>query len=238
MFGFFNKKSIRSTGIFPSLSDIHAHILPGVDDGIRTIEEAFKVLDFYESIGIQKVTFTPHVMEDYPQNTSEFLHKQFQLFQAAYQGKVALSLGAEYMLDTAFEKHFNRGKLLTRSDRQLLVETSYFNPPIEFESLLQKIQAKGYYVLLAHPERYIYMEMSDYQKLKRTQVRFQLNLLSLTGAYGQLAKQKAHALLKNGYYNTLGTDIHHLDFFTHEIDRKVISSEVVKQLQQLCERNI
>ncbi|MEG2366303.1 MAG: CpsB/CapC family capsule biosynthesis tyrosine phosphatase, partial [Alistipes sp.] len=91
-----------------------------------------------------------------------------------------------------FERHLDAGDLLAGSEKQLLVETSYFNPPIGFEQLLQKIQAKGYYVLLAHPERYIYMQMADYQKLKRSQVRFQLNMLSLTGAYGQLAK--LHAL--------------------------------------------
>ncbi|MEG0498292.1 MAG: CpsB/CapC family capsule biosynthesis tyrosine phosphatase [Alistipes sp.] len=238
MFDFLQKKSLRASGVFASLSDIHAHILPGVDDGIRTMDEALKVLDFYASLGIQRLTLTPHIMEDYPHNGAEFLRERFQKLQSAYQGTISLSLGAEYMLDTAFERHFDAGDLLAGSEKQLLVETSYFNPPIGFEQLLQKIQAKGYYVLLAHPERYIYMQMADYQKLKRSQVRFQLNMLSLTGAYGQLAKLHALELLNNNLYNTLGTDLHNLNFFAQEIDRKVLPTKVVQQLLALRDRTL
>ena len=91
---------------------------------------------------------------------------------------------------------------------QLLVETSYFTPPMDMDSILLRIKQKGYYPVLAHPERYVYMDKERYKELKNKDIRFQLNLSSLAGAYGSEAKDKAHWLLKHNYYNLVGSDLH------------------------------
>ena len=91
----------------------------------------------------------------------------------------------------------------------LLVETTTFNAPMDFEDTLTEIRHRGYYPLLAHPERYNYIHsIGDYRKLKELGVRFQMNLLSLTGFYGKVAMEKAQKMLKAGMYDAFGSDIH------------------------------
>ena len=97
---------------------------------------------------------------------------------------------------------------LTEGKRYLLVETSYFNSPMNLHALLDDIRKHGYYPLLAHPERYEYMSMADYHDLKSASIAFQLNLPSLTGAYGHHVQKKAEKLLKQGYYDLYGSDTH------------------------------
>ena len=151
-------------------------------------------------------------MEDVP-NTTERLRERFTKLQAAYQGNVTLRLSAENMLDKLFEERLEQNDLLPigMEGKRLLVETSYFNPPMGLQDILLRIKAKGYYPVLAHPERYLYMEDKDYRQLKSMDVRFQLNLLSLAGAYGKDARKKAQTLLKKGMYDYAGTDIHRHD---------------------------
>ena len=93
----------------------------------------------------------------------------------------------------------------------LLVETSYFNPPMGLWNILLRIKAKGYFPILAHPERYVYMGKDGYLQLKTMDVKFQFNLFSLMGMYGKEVQQKTHRLQKSGMYEYTGTDIHRLE---------------------------
>jgi tyrosine-protein phosphatase YwqE len=123
---------------------------------------------------------------------------------------VELHLAAENMLDNLFEKRLEEGDLLPLGDRgdHLLVETSYFNPPMGFYDILERIKTKGYHPVLAHPERYVYMGTAEYPKLKEMGVKFQLNLPSVAGMYGRSVQKKAEKLLKTHSYDLVGTDIH------------------------------
>ena len=114
------------------------------------------------------------------------------------------------MLDNLFEERLEKEDLLLLEEgkRFLLVETSYFNPPMDLLSVLQRIQKKGYYPLLAHPERYEYMQKEDYNTLKEEHISFQLNLPSLAGMYGKHVQKKAEDLLKAGMYDRMGGDTH------------------------------
>ena len=202
--------------LFPKISsllngftDHHSHILPGVDDGVKKMEVSLKVLERYEQLDIAEVWCTPHVMEDIP-NTTEALRARFAELCEAYQGPIKLHLAAEYMMDALFEERLSQGDLLSLGEEgnQLLVETSYFTPPMDMDSILLRIKQKGYYPVLAHPERYVYMGHDRYTDLKNKDIRFQLNLSSLAGAYGSEAKDKAHWILKKNYYNLAGSDLH------------------------------
>lgn len=188
--------------------DWHCHILPGVDDGVRSMNESLEMLDVYEMAGIKEVWLTPHVMEDVP-NTTAMLRARFQDLEKAYSGKVRLHLASENMMDNLLlERLESRDVLPIGNDgRTLLVETSYFNAPIKLNQTIETIKSKGYFPLLAHPERYDYIDsISSYRKLREQGVRFQLNLMSLCGYYGPAVKDKAQKLLSEGMYECIGSD--------------------------------
>lgn len=199
----------KISSLLTNFTDHHSHILPGVDDGVKKMEVSLKVLERYEQLGIAEVWCTPHVMEDIP-NTTEKLQARFAELCEAYQGPIKLHLAAEYMMDALFEERLEQGDLLRLGNEgnQVLVETSYFTPPMDMDSLLRRIKQKGIYPVLAHPERYVYMRNDRYTSLKDDGIRFQLNLSSLSGAYGSEAKSKARWILKHDYYNMAGSDLH------------------------------
>lgn len=174
----FHKTTVLSrSGLLKGMVDCHSHLLPGVDDGVQSMEESLQILREMEQQGIRRVWLTPHIMEDIPNETLALQRKFWELLQQ-YRGAVELKLAAEYMLDNLFEERLEKEDLLLLEEgkRFLLVETSYFNPPMDLLSVLQRIQKKGYYPLLAHPERYEYMQKEDYNTLKEEHISFQLNL--------------------------------------------------------------
>lgn len=219
MFWPFRKRiSLKDSGIFEGFTDWHSHILPGVDDGVQTMEEALQILEEYERLGIKEVWLTPHIMEDIP-NTTQFLKERFMELQAAYQGNVALNLASENMLDNLFEERLNKNDLLPigNDGKHLLVETSYFNPPMGLQNILLRIKAKGCYPILAHPERYIYMTKNEYLQLRSMNIKFQLNVFSLLGLYGKDVRKRAQVLQNLKMYDYVGTDLHRLDILNKAI---------------------
>lgn len=218
MWPFSKKVSLAQSGLLQGLTDCHSHLLPGVDDGVQTLAESLDILSLMERQGIRKLWLTPHIMEDYPNRPAD-LRVKFAELKAAYQGPIQLELAAEHMLDHLFEERLAMDDVLPLEEgkRFLLVETSYFNPPMDLENMLQRIQSKGYYPLLAHPERYVYMDKKYYRKLWSMDIDFQLNLPSLIGGYGKEVQQKAQWLLKNGWYALCGSDTHYRRFWADTV---------------------
>lgn len=210
MFNLFsNKKTLVEQGVFSGLVDNHSHILPGVDDGVKSMKESLVILDDYARMGVEEVWLTPHIQEYMP-NTTEELKDRFEELKVEYKGQVKLHLAAEYMIDSLFLERLEADDLLFHGvgEKRLLVETSYFNPPMDFINTLRVIQQKEITPILAHPERYVYMKKEDYDEIHSMGVLFQLNLPSLIGLYGSNAQKNAMELLKGGYYSFSGTDIH------------------------------
>lgn len=234
MWPFSTKRSLEEAGILRGWTDWHSHILPGVDDGIRTQEQSLKVLAFYAEAGVTDVWLTPHVMEDIP-NTPAALKERFSVLKSAYAGPVRLHLAAEHMLDNLFQERFEAGELLPLGPegKHLLVETSYFNPPMDLWDILERIRARGLQPVLAHPERYVYMEGKDYRRLKEMRVLFQLNLLSLAGLYGPGAARRAEILLEAGMYDLCGSDLHRLGAVREALAARVLKKKTVQALLQI-----
>jgi tyrosine-protein phosphatase YwqE len=231
LFDIFRKRhSIASSSLLQGAEDRHCHVLFGVDDGITTLEDSLKVLEYDETVGVSDVWCTPHIMEDVP-NTTEGLRQRFAEIQQAYTGPIRLHLAVEYMLDNLFEERLKSGDLLTMGDDTILVETSTWNPPTNFRWTLKEIMKAGFHPLLAHPERYRYLEMKDYAELIKMGVKFQLNLPALAGMYSPHTEQKAYRLLEKGYYDVAGTDIHSFRSFSQVTERKTIQSKRLKHLQ-------
>ena len=233
---FFNKQSLQASGIISQFTDIHSHILYAVDDGVRTQQEALTLLAWLEKQQVRKIWLTPHIMEDMP-NSSEKLKKRFRELQAVYQGPIELRLSAEYMLDTVFLQRWQTGDLLPLGENHLLVETSCLVPMLGVENTLYKLQTKNFRPILAHPERYMYMEKEEYDTYKRQGILFQLNLMSLTGAYGPNVRQKARDLLHKGMYDFAGSDIHSLTIWQKAAEKKCLTPAEIRSIRQLNENN-
>ena len=240
MWPFSSKKSLSASGFFEGYVDYHCHLLPGVDDGVKTPEETLEILKLYESLGVGQACLTPHIMEDMP-NTPDELRRRFAQLQTSYAGTgggIRLHLAAENMLDSLFEERFERGELLTlgAGGDRLLVETSYFTPPMNFHALLERVKSKGYFPVLAHPERYIYMDEDDYSDLKGMGVLFQLNFYSPVGIYGAEAKKKSEWLLAHGYYELSGSDTHRLRILREALSARTLSSSILNRMLDLAHR--
>ncbi len=126
----------------------------------------------------------------------------------------------------------NLGGVLAIGENQdmMLVETSYYIPPMNMEEIIDLVKRKGYTPILAHPERYQYMGKNDYMHWKDKGVLLQLNIGSVVGAYGYEVQRKAEWLLKQDMYDLCGSDTHsieHVEFFLNSMIRK----KTVKRLE-------
>ena len=232
MWPFSSKYNLLQSGIFNGWTDCHSHILPGVDDGIQSVKDSLAILTMYEQMGVKKVWLTPHIMEDCP-NTPEKLKVRFEELESAYQGKIELSLSAENMMDELFVKRLEQGILMPYGDNQneLLIETSYVQPPMGMEGILRDMRKAGYIPVLAHPERYLYMDAEKYENIKEMGVKFQLNVTSLIGAYGKQVKERAEYLLNEGYYNYSGSDAHSYHAIQRAFEHKSLKKDTISVIR-------
>ena len=179
---------------------------------------------------------TPHIMEDIP-NEPDALMDRYQDVKASYTGGIKLQLAAEHMMDGLFLRRLEENKVMKYNDNEngrLLVETSYYTPPINMAEVIERVKRKGYEPILAHPERYQYMDKNDYIQWKQHGVLLQLNVPSLVGAYGPEVQRKAEWLLKENMYDYCGTDTHSIEqvrmFLNSEISKKTV--KMVKEISE------
>lgn len=236
MFSLFRKKySLIESGILKGMTDVHSHLLPGVDDGSPNLATSLELLAWLENLGLKKVWLTPHVMEDF-QNQNAQLEEVFQTLKQQYQGPIELALSSEYMLDAGFSPRLP-DQILPLGKQHLLVETSYIYCPVGFNDLLLDIYQAGFQPVIAHPERYMYMEEADYRDLKEKGYAFQLNLMSLSGYYGHRPQKVSEDLLKKGWYDFVGSDLHHLRRYAPLLETMTLKREQIDNLRVLIENN-
>ncbi len=194
--------------------DMHSHLLPGVDDGVKDSDQTLACLQQMVSWGIQRIITTPHVSRDWFPNSSTLLREgqaQLQALADANDLPIQIDVAAEYMLDEFFPDLLKDNDLLTfGAERYLLIETGWAAAPQHLEDLLFRIQTRGYVPVLAHPERYTYYHADEesLSQLRNVGCLFQLNWLSLTGRYGSKVRTQAHRLLKNNWVDFVGSDLH------------------------------
>lgn len=239
MFGWLaSKRSILKTGLLAGMTDVHSHLLPGVDDGVPDRDSAVEALSFLErQIGVKQQYFTPHIMDDLSDNDKDTLTTHLTSFLNYYKGNISIRLAGEYMLDAGFGRHLRDG-LLTMSGNHVLVETSYLSAPPEMENLLYELSISGYTPVIAHPERYVYMSDDDRYLLKEHGCKFQLNLMSLAGTYGKGASRCALDLLKSDFYDFVGSDFHNTTIYERSLQHLFIGKSEEKQIKQLLENNL
>ena len=237
MFGFRNK---LPQDIFKGATDVHCHLLPGVDDGFSTVEKSLHALKKLEEHGIKKMVLTPHFMKDYPDNNRTTITAKFEAYkeEAARVCGIELHIAGEYMMDARFLEHFKQGFLtLDKQGTHVLCETSYLLCEQGVSEMLYEIMCSDYQPVIAHPERYEYANKDDYFKWVDKRFKFQLNILSLAGAYGSNAVAKSQYLLKEGLYDYVGSDMHGLSNYERCLPEIRLSNKNIERLEQLIENN-
>ena len=215
MFSFFKKKQDVDPIYRLLKADMHSHLLPGIDDGSPDMKTSLELVKGMMDLGFSKLITTPHVLSDMYPNTHEVILSKLEDLRAAVKKEgwaVEINAAAEYFLDDQVGmKIRNREALLPVSGKMILVEFSMAYPSHSLKDILFDMQMQGYQPIIAHPERYIYLQKNKefYEELKDIGCLFQLNILSLTPHYGKSVNELAQYLLKKDHYDLVGTDLHH-----------------------------
>lgn len=237
MFSFFKKKTNGPTDLSGLSCDMHSHLIPGIDDGAKDLEDSLQLIDGLIELGYKKLITTPHILADYYPNTPENIGEGKELVHKALRQKgidIEFRAAAEYLMDDYFLKLLESGDpLLTIKDKMILVELSFAVPAINLKEMIFQIQLSGYQPILAHPERYLYFgaDKTWYDRLRDAGCLFQLNLLSIPGYYGKGSMELAQYLIKKNYVDLLGTDLHH----QRHLDTIRNSTRIAETVQKLLD---
>lgn len=216
MFGLFSKKNAKHKLDYRLVkTDMHSHLLPGIDDGSPDMDTTLAHIRHFKELGYSKIITTPHILWDLYKNTPEIIRQKLEEVRAALKANdidMEIDAAAEYFLDDhLLELLEKKEPLLTVKDNMVLTEFSTMHMSMSMKEILFNVQMSGYQPILAHPERYVYLhkQWEVFEEIKNNGVLFQLNLLSITGGYGNRVKEIAEYLLEHNYYSLVGTDLHH-----------------------------
>ncbi|MFZ4107277.1 tyrosine-protein phosphatase [Flavobacterium sp.] len=228
---FFNKNKPFLKDLIPNdFIDIHSHLLPGIDDGAKTIEDTLFLINGLKEIGFSEFITTPHIFKNVWDNSRTIIEEKHTVTSSELKNNSitnSFKAAAEYMMDESFYHLIEKENLLVLKENYVLVEMSYLYPPLNLYDIIFNLQVAGYNPVLAHPERYnfYHSNVNEYKKLKKVGCRFQMNILSSTGYYGPEVAKAADYLLKNDMIDFVGSDVHHekhLSFF----DKKIILKNI------------
>ena len=242
MISFFSKKKFL-VDYLDGFIDMHNHILPGIDDGAKTVEESISLIRGLSQFGVTKFISTPHIMNNYYPNTPETINNSLlslknELLKQELKN-ISIDAAAEHMIDDNFEYILDNEKIMPLKKKYILTEMSYIQPPLNFDQVIFKIANKGYKIILAHPERYgfLHQKMQKYDSLKKREILFQMNILSLSDFYGKNTTKIALKLIDQGYINFLGTDVHNHKQLSALKDL-IISEKVLKALLPIISNTV
>lgn len=239
MFNFFKREKNRPQ--LPYTTEVHCHILPGIDDGARDVAHSISLIHQMKEWGVEKIVATPHVTEASFENTPQTIDAaQAQLRQEIDLDELGLTLcySAEYRLDDNFLGILERGEMIPMPGNHILIENSYLQPFWDIKSLIFNLQMKGYSPILAHPERYAYyyQEKEIYKELHEQGCEFQINILSLAGYYNKHAKEVAEWLISKQMVDYLGSDLHNRNHVMC-IDKYLSGRDFSKHMRNIALKN-
>jgi protein-tyrosine phosphatase len=210
VFSFFKKSTPLPHD--PLTTDIHSHLLAGLDDGVKNWGEAERIISDFLEMGFHRLITTPHIMSDTYRNEPGGIHaKLMELRQLLAEKKIPMEMeaSAEYYLDeTLYAKVINKEPLLTFGQRYLLFETNFLSEPFQLKDFIFQATTQGYRLVLAHPERYEYMTMAKAEDFRNRGVLLQLNTLSIIGFYSRPIQKMAQQFIDKGWVDFLGSDCH------------------------------
>lgn len=231
MWNFFKKDKEPQKVFFKT--DIHCHVIPGVDDGSPKIATSVELIRRMRALGFDRIIASPHVTAEKFENTPEILDPALASLNDALEAEgesFKVERSAEYRLDDYFKEQLCEGIVKTMPGGYILIENSFLQEPRDLEKMVFDLKTDGMKPILAHPERYgyYYERRSRLDELHLRGLMFQVNLLSLAGHYGKGELKLAEYLLEKGMIDFLGTDIHnhrHVDslerYFTTKRYREI-----------------
>ena len=216
MLKWFSKKNIDLDPLDFSVlkTDIHSHFIPGIDDGSPDMGTTISLIKEMEGLGFKKVITTPHVMSDFYKNSSDIILKGLTDIRSELKVQninMEIEAAAEYYIDYDFEQKIGKEKFLTFGVNYILVELSFMEAPKNLLDIIFKLQLEGYKVVLAHPERYAFFTMDDYEELVNRGVLLQINWLSIIGYYSPQIEQKTKDLISADIVSFIGSDCHNMN---------------------------
>lgn len=195
--------------------DMHNHILYGIDDGCKTIEESIETIKNMKKIGFNTIVLTPHYIEDssFKANNNLKLQKLEILKEELLKNNidVNLFLGNEIFINESInELIINKEIRSINNTRYILIELPFNNQILNLDDYLYELKLKGYKIIIAHPERYTYFKdnYKEARKLYDSGVLFQVNYGSIIGQYGSSSLKLVKKLLKDDMVDFISTDIH------------------------------
>ncbi|QNL51616.1 histidinol phosphatase [Olivibacter sp. SDN3] len=242
MFNIFKKKAVPTTDLGWLHTDIHSHLIPGIDDGVPDAATSVKFIRALMDLGLQQFIMTPHIYDEVHPNTPQTINAAHEVLYREMQNEglsdVYTHSAAEYMLSENFSGLLAQKEMKAFPDRHLLIEMSWLSEPLKLEELIFQIQTHGYKPIMAHPERYVfYFNNPDaYHKLKEMGCLLQVNLLSPAGYYGKDVAKAAQYMIKNKLYDLGGTDLHH-ERHLAKLTKYVQSGQAYKDLGHLGLKN-
>jgi len=191
--------------------DIHAHILPGVDDGAKTMEESIVLLRKAIEQGTTHQVLSPHVQSTVSKVMPEHFLEIFEALKEEVKRlelPIKIYLGAEINYRSYLSPDYQM--LSLNQSKYVLVE---FSPRIEspIEDVVYDLTRMGYKPIIAHVERYVYLDYSDYARLKSIGALLQVNTGALMGLNDKIQKKLSLKLLKDGLIDIIATDTHNIE---------------------------
>lgn len=214
-------------------TDMHSHLIPGIDDGSDSLETSIDLIKGMMELGYQKFITTPHIQGEFFQNTPHIILSGLEKVRRELKKQniqVEIDAAAEYLVDDKFEEKYKEGELLTFGKKHLLIELSYFNEHPRLKEFLFDLQIDGYKIILAHPERYAYWfrNFRKYEELKDRGILFQLNITSLTGYYSPEVKKMAEKFVDLEMIDLAGSDMHNFNYL--EALKRTCSEKYLRKL--------
>ena len=237
LFGLFGKKSeplvpLRELGL---TCDMHSHLIPGVDDGSKSVKDSIELIRGMHGLGYRKLIITPHFMTGFFNNTPDGVRNSLSLLKKEVEKQridIELDVAAEYYMDYDFMRDLGSKPMLTFGNKMLLFECSFTNQHRNFDETVFEMQINGYKPVLAHPERYTYWHGATglMQEFHDRGILFQLNIMSIVGAYSPSVNKAALALIDNGLCDFIGTDLHNADHLA-AIENAMIPASLMEKLK-------
>ena len=222
-------------------SDMHSHLIPGIDDGAQEMDQTIAMLAKFESLGYQKIVTTPHIMTDSFPNNPEIILSGLEKVRNEIK-KVGINIeieaAAEYYFDETLMPKINNKELLTFGDNYVLVEFAFHSPPQFLDQLFFELKTHGYRPVIAHFERYLYYlgKIDKAEKWRSEGINIQININSLFGQYGPEVQKQAEKLIDEGQFDFVGTDCHRIEHLM--ILEKNLSSPYLHKIGKYLVKNM
>tara|TARA_Y100000739_G_C20608258_1_gene466966 strand:- start:2624 stop:3358 length:735 start_codon:yes stop_codon:yes gene_type:complete len=238
IFNLFKSKPTLKELIPEGFVDIHSHILPGIDDGAKDVDESLILISKMKKLGFSKIIGTPHTYKGLYNNTNETIKESYELISNRIDDDISIDYASEYMIDESILGKISNKSILTLKGKYVLIEMGFISAPLNLIEIIFELKTNGYIPILAHPERYAFLfhNFKLYHKLKHHGCKFQINLLSVNGYYGKVISKISDRLLKRNLIDFAGSDIHKISQIKFMNNRVNINE--VEKLKEVMKNNI